>query len=184
MGAATGAETAAAGGHPAWRTSCSATIGALPTRSELAAVITGGIVADMEAQDSVVEAMAGVDRVGAGESKVRVLIADDRSRSRRGLKALLSTHPGIEVVGEAEDGKQALQLVEECRPDAVLMDAKMPAMDGLTATRLIKERWPEVRVVVLTMYGARRADAEAAGADAFLVKGCLIDELLGAIREG
>ena len=122
--------------------------------------------------------------MGTPKNNVRVLIADDRSRSRRGLKALLSTLPGIEVVGEAGDGKEALRLVEEHRPDAVLMDARMPAMDGLTATRLIKERWPEVRVVVLTMYGARKADAEAAGADAFLVKGCLTEELLGAIREG
>jgi DNA-binding NarL/FixJ family response regulator len=115
---------------------------------------------------------------------MRVLIADDRSRSRRGLRALLTTLPGIEVVGEAGDGREALQLVEERRPDTVLMDAKMPTMDGLTATRLIKERWPEVKVIVLTMYGAHRADAIAAGADAFLVKGCRADELLGAIQEG
>ena len=112
-----------------------------------------------------------------------MLIADDRSRSRMALKALLSTHPGIDVVGEAENGEEALRLVEERRPDAVLMDARMPAMDGLTATRLIKDRWPDVRVIVLTMYGARKSDAKAAGADAFLVKGCLTDKLLGAIRE-
>ena len=147
-------------------------------------MITGATVADLEARESAVEEMASVDPVQAPDRNVRVLIADDRSRSRRALKALLSTDPGIDVVGEAEDGREALRLVEECRPDAVLMDARMPAMDGLTATRLIKERWPEVRVVVLTMYGARRADAVAAGADAFLVKGCLTDELLGAIREG
>jgi DNA-binding NarL/FixJ family response regulator len=114
---------------------------------------------------------------------MRVLIADDRSRSRRGLRALLATHPGIEVIGEAGDGREALRLVEERRPDAVLMDAKMPTMDGLTATRLIKERWPEVRVIVLTMYGSHKAEAVAAGADAFLVKGCLPDELLGAIQK-
>ncbi|MGD8966136.1 MAG: response regulator transcription factor [Anaerolineae bacterium] len=114
---------------------------------------------------------------------LRVLIADDRSRSRQGLRALLATQPGIEVVGEAGDGREALRLVEECRPHTVLMDAKMPAMDGLTATRLIKERWPEVKVIVLTMYGAHKSEAIAAGADAFLVKGCLADELLGAIQE-
>jgi DNA-binding NarL/FixJ family response regulator len=115
---------------------------------------------------------------------MRVLIVDDRSRSRLGLRALLATQPGIEVIGEAGDGREALRLVEEGRPDAVLMDAKMPGVDGLTATRLIKERWPEVRVIVLTMYGTHRADAMAAGADAFLVKGCLTDELLAAIEEG
>jgi NarL family two-component system response regulator LiaR len=147
-------------------------------------VITGGTVADTETRDSIVGAMPCFKQVGKAKRKVRVLIADDRSRSRQGLKALLSTYSGIEVVGEAGNGEEAVRLVEERRPDAVLMDAKMPAMDGLTATRLIKERWPEVRVVVLTMYGARRSDAVAAGADAFLVKGCIADELLGAIREG
>jgi len=147
-------------------------------------VISGATVVDLRARDTLNGATTSVDPLRTSDDVVRVLIADDRSRSRRGLRALLSTHAGIEVVGEAENGKEALRLVEECRPDAVLLDAKMPAMDGLTATRLIKERWPEVRVVVLTMYGARRADAEAAGADAFLVKGCLTDELLGAIRKG
>jgi DNA-binding NarL/FixJ family response regulator len=115
------------------------------------------------------------------QNAMRVLIADDRSRSRQGLRALLATQPGIEVVGEAGDGREAVLLVEEHRPDAVLMDAKMPMMDGLTATRLIKESWPEIKVIVLTMYGARRADALASGADAFLVKGCPAEQLLEAI---
>ncbi|MGD2166333.1 MAG: response regulator, partial [Anaerolineae bacterium] len=75
----------------------------------------------------------------------------------------------------------ALGFVETLKPNVVLMDARMPLMDGLTATRAIKERWPEVRVVVLTMYGSHRGDALAAGADAFLIKGCPTDELLGAI---
>jgi DNA-binding NarL/FixJ family response regulator len=87
----------------------------------------------------------------------------------------------IEVVGEAANGREAVRLVEECRPDVVLMDARMPVMDGLQATRLIKDQWPTVRVVVLTVYAARRADALAAGADAFLVKGCPTEELLKAI---
>lgn len=115
------------------------------------------------------------------QNLTRVLIADDRSRSRRGLRALLTTHPGIEVIGEVGDGREALRLVEERRPDAVLMDAKMPALDGVTATRLIKERWPEVKVIILTMYGSRRTDALDSGADAFLVKGCPTSELLEAI---
>jgi DNA-binding NarL/FixJ family response regulator len=125
---------------------------------------------------------------------IRVLIADDAPRSRAGLRALLAsirmdatevpwagaTGP-VEVVGEAKDGREALRLVAECQPDVVLMDARMPVMDGLEATRLIKDRWPEVKIVILTLYPTYRAQARAAGADAFLVKGCQPEELLESI---
>lgn len=84
-------------------------------------------------------------------------------------------------MGEAGDGSEAIQLVEECRPGVVLMDARMPVLDGVQATRRIKERWPRVRVVVLSMYLSYRDDALAAGADAFLVKGCQPEELISAI---
>lgn len=113
--------------------------------------------------------------------QTRVLIADDRRPSRSGLRAVLTVRPEIEIVGEAADGREAVQLVEECRPDVVLMDARMPVMDGLEATRLIKDRWPEVKIIVLTMYAFYRANALAAGADGFLVKGCAAEELLEAI---
>jgi CheY-like chemotaxis protein len=89
--------------------------------------------------------------------------------------------PKVEVVGVAVNGQEAVRLVEECRPDVVVMDARMPVMDGLQATRLIKDQWPSVRVVVLTVYAAHRSDALAAGADAFLVKGCPAEKLLQAI---
>jgi DNA-binding NarL/FixJ family response regulator len=113
--------------------------------------------------------------------QTRVLIADDRPRSRSGLRAVLALRPEIEIVGEAADGQEAVRLVAECRPDVVLMDARMPVMDGVEATCLIKEEWPEIRVVVLTIHAAYRADALAAGADAFLIKGCPARELLAAI---
>jgi DNA-binding NarL/FixJ family response regulator len=115
--------------------------------------------------------------------QTRVLIADDRLRSRSGLRAVLALRPEIEIVGEAADGQEAVRLVAECRPDVVLMDARMPVMDGVEATRLIKERWPEVRVVVLTIHASYRDDALAAGADAFLIKGCAAADLLKAILD-
>ena len=115
------------------------------------------------------------------KQRVRVLIADDHPHSRRGLRVLLATSPEVEVVGEATNGQQTLYLVEECQPDVVLMDVRMPVLDGLEAARIIKSRWPEVRVVLLTMHAAYQADARAAGADGFLLKGCSTENLLAAI---
>jgi DNA-binding NarL/FixJ family response regulator len=112
-----------------------------------------------------------------------VLIADDRPASLNGLRALLATQPTIDIVGEASDGQEAIQLVEHCQPDVVLMDVCMPLIDGLEATRIIKDRWPEVKVVVLTMYPSHQAEAFAAGADAFLVKGCPAEDLLETILQ-
>ena len=117
------------------------------------------------------------------EQPTRVLIADDRPRSRDGLKAMLATWPEVEVVGEATDGQEAVQLVAKYLPDVVLMDAIMPMMDGLEATGLVIDRWPEVKVIVLTIHASYRDDALAAGADAFLIKGCPSVDLLKAILD-
>jgi DNA-binding NarL/FixJ family response regulator len=114
--------------------------------------------------------------------QVRVLIADDRSRSREGLRALLATSTEITVVGEAANGQEALRLVDEYHPDVVLMDARMPVMDGLEATRRIKSKCPAVQVIILTLYNAYRPNALAAGASAFLIKGGPSEELLETIR--
>ena len=140
------------------------------------------------------------------EQQVRVLIADGQAHTRQGLKALLAAWPEIEVVAMAANGVEAVQQVEKCRPDVALMDVPMPVialpaaaaaargsrlddrpgngtegLDGLEAIRVIKSRWPQVRIVVLTMYTAHRAAALAAGADAFLLKGCTAQDLLKAI---
>ena len=115
------------------------------------------------------------------ERQMKVLIADDQPTTRRGLKALLALLPQVEVVGEAGDGRESLDLVAECRPDVVLMDVQMPVMNGVEATRCIKRDWPEVKVIALTMYAGHRAEALAAGADAFLVKDGAADVLAGAI---
>jgi DNA-binding NarL/FixJ family response regulator len=112
---------------------------------------------------------------------MQVLIVDDQPRARKSLKALLSTWPVLQKVEEVANGREAVQLVEEGQPDVVLMDICMPNMDGLQATRLIKARWPQVKVIVLTLYGEYEARAMAAGADAFIAKGEPADRLLATL---
>jgi len=118
---------------------------------------------------------------GVEEPRVRVIVADDSGVARAGLCALLGTAAGVAVVGTAADGAEAISLVEECGPDVVLIDARMPRVDGLAATRSIKARWPGIRVIVLTLSSAYRAEALAAGADGFLVKGGSPEDLVAAV---
>ena len=113
--------------------------------------------------------------------KARVVIIDDVAHVRQGLRDALQLDQEIEVVGEAADGQGALNLVSECRPDVVLMDVRMPVMDGIQATKAIKHRWPLVRVVILTVHSQCRQAALAAGADEFVTKGCPVEELLAAV---
>ena len=119
-----------------------------------------------------------------------ILICDDEPRARQALKALLLTREVISndkssamiyVVGEARNGYEAVQLVKTIQPDVVVIDACMPGMDGLEATRFIKKNWPQVKVIVLTMYPDQQVGALAAGADAFLLKGCLAETLIETI---
>jgi DNA-binding NarL/FixJ family response regulator len=117
----------------------------------------------------------------AKQQPVQVLIADDRAQARDGLRSLLSTAPQVKVIGEARNGQEAVHLVEKLQPDVVLMDANMPEMDGLEATRLIKQQWPGVKVIMLTMHRAYWSSGLAAGADVFLMKGCPVEDLLEAI---
>jgi len=130
------------------------------------------------------ETECGVEQVVKNvEQPTQVLVADDRPQSRKGLKALLATWPEVKVVGEASNGQEAVRHVEEFHPEVVLMDAMMPVMDGLEATKLIKDRWPDVKVIVLTIHASYRDDVFAAGADAFLIKGCPVADLLSAILD-
>ncbi len=115
---------------------------------------------------------------------VRVLITDDHPVVRTGLRGMISGEPGFDVVGEAENGKEALVLTGELRPDVVLMDLRMPEMDGVTAIRHIKEEYPEVQILVLTTY---ESDADIlraieTGATGYLLKDTPREELFVAIR--
>ena len=105
------------------------------------------------------------------DKPIDVLIVDDQVKTRRGLKAVLRFAPFIGMIWEAQEGEGAMKIVSEVKPDLVLMDIKMPLMDGLEATRRIKQTWPEVKVIILTMYPYYEKEALAAGADCFLVKG-------------
>jgi len=113
--------------------------------------------------------------------QARVVIADDQKATRLGLRALLALSPRVKVLGEAADGLEALRLVEQHHPDVVVLDVRMPGVDGLEAARRIKSRWPATSVIILTMHACYRAKALAAGADAFLVKGCESEALQEAI---
>lgn len=103
--------------------------------------------------------------------EIRVIIADDQVSTRRALKALLAFEPRIAIIGEAANGEEAVQLVGEKQPDLVLIDVQMPVMDGLKATQKIKSNWPEIKVVVYTMFPGYQEEAYQVGADYFLIKG-------------
>lgn len=103
--------------------------------------------------------------------EIRILVVDNRASNRRGLKAVLAFEPRIVIVGEAADGKEAVQLVGQDPPDLVLMDIHMPVMDGLKATQMIKTTWPNVRVILYSVYPGYQEEARLAGADSFMIKG-------------
>ena len=111
----------------------------------------------------------------------RLLIADDRMRTRRALGAMLATQPGFELIGEAADGEEALAAVERLQPDVVIIDVRMPRLNGIAATAQIKARWPWIRVVAHSLAVESSDEALAAGADAFVPKGAPADELLKAL---
>ncbi|GIJ67196.1 response regulator [Virgisporangium ochraceum] len=115
---------------------------------------------------------------------IRVLLVDDQRLVRAGLRMLCESAPDLEVVGEAENGQQAIRLAEQVAPDVVLMDLRMPLVDGTTATTRIRAARPSVRVVVLTTFDDddHLFPALAAGACGFLVKDAAPSELLAAVR--
>lgn len=122
--------------------------------------------------------------VDEASSPTRLLVADDHDLIRGALTAMLADEPDLEVVGEARDGREALGLCRKLRPDLVLMDVRMPEMDGLTATRTIKEEGSPTIVLVITAFEDPEYLLEAvrAGAAGYVLKHASREELLGAVR--
>jgi len=114
----------------------------------------------------------------------RILLADDHTIIRQGLCSLLEKQPDIEVVGAAEDGRKAIELVRKLAPDIVIMDISMPNLNGIDATRKIISEMGDVKVIALSIHSSRRFVTEMlkAGASAYILKECLFDELIEAIR--
>lgn len=115
---------------------------------------------------------------------MRVLLAEDHTIVRKGIRSLFEDVPGISIVAEAADGQSALRLVEELEPDVVLMDITMPRLNGLEATRQIRRRWPETRVIILTMHDTEEYVFQmlAAGASGYVLKNAAPAELLLALE--
>jgi two-component system, NarL family, response regulator LiaR len=116
---------------------------------------------------------------------IRVMIVDDHAMVRKGLAAFLKTEPGIELVGEARDGREAIEYCDQLKPNVILMDLIMPDLGGVAATRTIHQRWPNVQVIALTSFQEKELvqDALQAGAIGYLLKNVSGDELCEAIRQ-
>ena len=115
---------------------------------------------------------------------IRVMIVDDHDMVRKGLATFLKVNADLELVGEARDGREALQMCAQVQPDVVLMDLVMPEMDGTSATRFIRERWPHVQIIALTSFQEQELVREVlqAGAIGYLLKNVTVDDLADAIR--
>ncbi|SDE33084.1 response regulator transcription factor [Sporomusa acidovorans] len=118
------------------------------------------------------------------KQKLKVLLADDHKLLRSGLKLLLQRNPGMQVVGEAADGEQTIQLFEQLQPDILLLDLSMPNMDGIECLKEIKSRYPEAKVIVLTMHEDENYIKRAmqAGASAYVPKSAADTDLFTAIE--
>jgi DNA-binding NarL/FixJ family response regulator len=115
------------------------------------------------------------------DKKLHLMVVDDNPWARKALMAFISTREGMTITAEASNGLEAIDSIKNQIPDVVLMDLQMPVMDGIDATRVIKNRWPHIKIIAITMYPNYQPEAVSAGADAFLVKGCPVDEMTSTI---
>lgn len=122
---------------------------------------------------------------GGSEVKIRVVVVDDHPAVRVGLADFLDAQDGLEIVGQAENGAEAVELSRSVAPDVVVMDIRMPQLDGIEATRLIKQASPGTGVLLLTAYEEDdlATAGRAAGADGFYLKGMFGAELVDRVRE-
>ena len=118
------------------------------------------------------------------QQKLRIMIADDQELIRESLSIILSQNADMEVTGLAENGAELLSLIKKAPPDIVLMDIRMPELDGVAATHAIKEQWPQVRIIILTTFDDDEYvfNALKYGASVYLLKGVSVAELSNAIR--
>ena len=123
-------------------------------------------------------------QIDSAQQKIRILIVDDQKMIREGLKALMQTEPDLEVIGMAENGEDGIKQVEAYQPDIVLMDMEMPGMDGVSTTKVICEKFPDVKILVLSTFDTQEyvARSLSSGAMGYLLKGTPAQELTNAIR--
>jgi len=112
----------------------------------------------------------------------KILIVEDNNHARQALTALMSMENGIKVTAEASNGQDAIDTIQHQMPDLVLMDMQMPVMDGLNATKIIKQKWPAIKIIILTIHAECRTEVLAAGADMFLIKGCPTEMMMSSIQ--
>jgi DNA-binding NarL/FixJ family response regulator len=115
---------------------------------------------------------------------INIILIDDHKVVRQGVKSLLDSEPGFKVVGDTDDGREALILIRDLKPDILITDLKMDKMNGLEVTLLVRELSPRTKIIVLSMYGAGFvSEALKNGASGYVLKGGGIDEVIKAVRE-
>ena len=116
---------------------------------------------------------------------IRVMVVDEHGMVRKGIVAYLKNNTDLRIVGEAQNGREAIELCEQLKPDVILMDLQMPEMDGIQATRIIRKQWAQIQIIALTSFQERAKiqDALAAGAISYLLKNVSGEDLAEAIRD-